>query len=160
MILGIISDTHDKLKRTKLAVSMLQDAGAEALIHCGDFEEPHMLSACAVLPLWFVFGNNDSDSDLRLAAVDSGAVCLEWGGVVELAGKRIGVTHGHLTTELRNVLNQKPEYLLYGHSHDASEHRENGVRYINPGALHRATEFTVAFLDLKSDELKWLTVPR
>ena len=38
--------------------------------------------------------------------------------------------------------------------------RENGVRYINPGALHRASEFTVALLDLKTDDLKWLKVPK
>src|SRR5262245_59197888 len=101
MILGIISDTHDKKKRTKLAVEMLQDAGAEALIHCGDFVEGRILEACAVLPLWFVFGNNDVDNvhELKDAAEESGAVCLGWGGVVELGGKRIGVTHGHLTSE-------------------------------------------------------------
>src|SRR5690349_8398652 len=123
MILGIISDTHDKLARTKVAVQMLRDAGAEALIHCGDFEEPHMLSACAVLPFWFVFGNNDSDSDLREAGDDSGAVCLGWGGVVDLAEKRVGVTHGHLPGELQRVLDQKPDYLLFGHSHYATQHR-------------------------------------
>lgn len=162
MLLGIISDTHDKLARTKIAVQMLRDAGAEALIHCGDFVEAHLLTACGVLPCWFVFGNNDCDSvpELREAADDSGAVCLGWGGVVDLAGKRIGVTHGHMTTDLRRVLDQKPDYLLFGHTHYATEHRENGVRYINPGALHRASEFTVALLDLRADELKWLKVPK
>ena len=162
MILGIISDTHDKLKRTKRAIEMLQDAGAEAIIHCGDFVEAPLLAACAVLPFWFVFGNNDSDTvpELRKAADDTGAVCLGWSGVVELGGKRIGVAHGHLTSDLRKVLEQRPDYLLFGHSHFATDYQEDGVRYINPGALHRAAEFTVAILNLKSDELKLLEVQR
>ena len=160
MILGLISDTHDKLSRTKTAVQMLRDHGAEALIHCGDFVEPHMLSACAILPFWFVFGNNDSAWELRDTAYDCGAACLEWGGVVKLAGKRIGVAHGHSSDDVERVLDEKPHYLLYGHSHVAAQEVENGVRYINPGALHRASEYTVALLDLKTDDLKWLTVPR
>jgi putative phosphoesterase len=162
MILGVISDTHDKLSRTQIAVRMLVDAGAEAIIHCGDFVEATVLAECAALPCWFVFGNNDSDTvpDLRRAAKQLGATCLGWSGVVEIAGKRIGVAHGHLTTDVRSILVQRPDYLLSGHSHVPSDERVDGIRRINPGALHRAFDYTVALLDLESDTLKWLRVPR
>ncbi len=36
MRLGILSDTHDELERTRVAIALLRRAGAEALIHCGD----------------------------------------------------------------------------------------------------------------------------
>lgn len=161
MILGVISDTHDKLARTRTAVQMLRDHGAEAIVHCGDLETPPILKECAVLPCWFVFGNNDdSTSELRKTATDLGAVCLEFGGLVELDGRRIGVTHGHSPTDLEEVMDRKVEYMLFGHSHCAEAFHENGVRFINPGALHRASTYTVALLDLKNGEVKWLKVPR
>jgi uncharacterized protein len=162
MRLGILSDTHDKLERTELAIEMLRRAGAEALIHCGDLTSPAIVVALAVLPSWFVFGNNDSDMvpHLERAAAESGVVCLHWGGVIELAGKRIGVVHGHMSADLRRVLAAAPDYLLSGHSHIASDTVVGSVRRINPGALHRAEEFTVALLEIESGELQFLSVPR
>jgi uncharacterized protein len=161
MRLGILSDTHDELTRTRVGVQMLRDAGAAALIHCGDLASPPIVEVLAVLPCWFVFGNHDADTvpALRRAAAEFGPVCLGWGGLVELGGRRIGVAHGHMTTDMRSVLAERPEFLLSGHSHLPSDTTVGTVRRINPGALHRADEFTVALLDLKSGELQLLRVP-
>ena len=71
MLIGILSDTHDELARTRRAVNLLRDAGATALIHCGDFVGPPILQACCVLPLWFVFGNNDSAGELEIASAET-----------------------------------------------------------------------------------------
>lgn len=160
MRIGILSDTHDELDRTRLAVQLLRDSGVETLIHCGDLASPPIVAACSVLPCWFVFGNHDSDSvpDLQRAASEYGAVCLGWGSVVELAGKRVGVAHGHMTADVRRVLSEQPDFLLSGHSHIASDMMVGSVRRINPGALHRADEFTVAVLDLVRGELRLLQV--
>lgn len=160
MRLGILSDTHDKIARTKVAVQLLRDAGAEALVHCGDLTTPPIVAACAVVPFWFVFGNCDGDSEpaLQQAADELGAVCLFSGGLIALGGKRIGVTHGHSSGDVQQILAKKPDYLLSGHSHIAGDAVVGSVRRINPGALHRAEEFTVAVLDLESGELQWLRV--
>ena len=162
MLLGILSDTHDKLTRTRQAVDLLREAGAAALIHCGDFIGPEILVACSVLPCWFVFGNNENDTipDLRQTASETGAVCLDWAGEVTLAEKRIAVTHGHMHTDVRRLLAAEPDYLLTGHSHVAEDRRVGKTRRINPGALHRADEFSVALLDLASDDLVFIKVPR
>lgn len=161
MRLGILSDTHDELARTRVAVRMLSDAGAEALIHCGDLSSPPIVETLAVLPSWFTLGNHDADAvpALRQASAEFGPVCLGWGGVVELGGRRVGVTHGHMTTDVRSVLAERPEFLLSGHSHYPSDTMVGSVRRINPGALYRADEFTVAVLDLTADELRVLRVP-
>jgi uncharacterized protein len=160
MLLGILSDTHDRLDRTRAAVELLRAEGAEALIHCGDLTVPEIVPICAVLPCYFVFGNNDEPTELQEAMADAGAVCLGWGGEVKLGGRRIAVTHGHLSSDERRLLAVRPDYLLYGHSHVADERRDGPTLRINPGALHRASQFTVALLDLATDHLRFLSIPR
>jgi putative phosphoesterase len=162
MKIGILSDTHDQLDRTQRAVRALQAAGAEALIHCGDLTRPKIVTACAVLPCHFVFGNNDVDDvpSLRAAMAEAEAVCLEWGGTVTLAGKRLAVTHGHITAHVRRLLAEQPEYLCTGHSHIAHDWRDGPTRRINPGALYRAAEYSVAVLDLATDTLEFIPILR
>ena len=142
MLIGILSDTHNQTKRTAAAIQLLHAEGAEVLIHCGDLTDPDIV--------------DEIQAAIKQA---DGAVCLGWGNEVELAGKRIAVTHGHLYKEYRRLLATNPDYLFTGHSHIAADHREGVTRFINPGALHRAQEFTVALLDLENDNLKFLPVP-
>lgn len=159
MKIGILSDTHDRVKRTIRAVMRLRSEGAEALIHCGDLTGPEVVGACSVLPAYYVFGNNDFDRfNLRLAMEASGGTCLEFGGIIELAGRRIAVVHGDLRREVSRVLQNDPDYLLYGHSHVADDRQEGSTRWINPGALHRADEHSVALLDLETDGLEFLRI--
>ncbi len=159
MRIGIVSDSHDHLKRTARAVSLLIAEGAEVLIHCGDLIGPEVVRLCGQLPSYYVFGNNDFDEEtLRSAIRDVGGTCLEWGGEVTLGGKRIAVSHGDLLKELRRLAAAGPDYLLYGHSHVADDRRDGPTRWINPGALHRAVEHTVGLLDLDADELRFLKV--
>jgi len=162
MRLGILSDTHNQLARTRFAVALLREQGAEALVHCGDLTGQEIVAVCAALPCHFVFGNNDADNipALRKAMNQAGAVCLDWAGEVTLAGKRIAVAHGHLGTEVRRLLAARPDYLLSGHSHIACENWAGPTRRINPGALHRAQVFTVALLDLETAEVRFLPVAR
>lgn len=161
MRLGILSDTHDQLARVRLAVRLLRAEGAVALIHCGDVTGPEVVAALAELPCYYCFGNHDADSVpyLQRAIAEVKAVCLGWGGTIELAGKRVGVVHGHMGIDVRRVLAERPDYLLSGHSHLASDRREGPIRRINPGALHEANAYTVALLDLETDGLWFLGVP-
>jgi putative phosphoesterase len=159
MKLGILSDTHDQVERTSLAVSTLIRAGAEALVHCGDITCPAVVLECGGLPGYYVFGNNDFDHDeLRRTILGVGGVCLGRGGTIELDGRRVAVTHGDSSREVRRLLDLHPDYLLFGHSHQAADERRGATRWINPGALHRASPWSVALLDLQADLLEFLTV--
>jgi len=152
MRIGILSDTHDEVARTSRAVSLLIAQGAEALIHCGDYTSPEVILECGGLPGHFVFGNNDFDqADLRRAMAAVGGVCLEWGGVATFGTKRVAVTHGDSVQETRRLSALGPDYLLFGHSHRRADERRGGTRWVNPGALYRASEWTVAVLDLATD---------
>lgn len=160
MLIGIISDTHDRLARTTQAVKLLNEAQVEAIIHCGDICGTDILALFADTPMYYVMGNNDDDAELR-----SGSKVMEHlhylgqGGIIELAGKRIGVTHGHLHRVVSDLIRQKPDYLLSGHTHCATNEMDQGVHCINPGALHRAGEYSVATLNLVTDDLLFLPVP-
>jgi putative phosphoesterase len=160
MLLGILSDTHDQLDRTRAAVRLLRAEGAEALVHCGDISGPEIVAACAELPCYFVFGNHDSDMvpHLQQAIAQAGGVCLDWGGAVTLAGKLVAVTHGHMRTDIRRLEALQPDYLLFGHFHVTVDSRDGPTRRINPGALDGAEEFTVALLDLVRDEVRFFIV--
>ena len=137
---------------------MLRNEGAEILVHCGDFTNPEVLVACTALPLYFVLGNCDTNSALELAAQRNDATCLGLGGEVDFAGKRVAVTHGHMTKDLRRLLAAKPDYLLTGHSHIAADWIEGSTRRINPGALFRAANYSVAMLDLGTDDLQFIEI--
>jgi predicted phosphodiesterase len=131
------------------------------LIHCGDLTRPEMVAVCAALPCYFAFGNHYADNvpALRHAIAEAGAVCLDWGGEVTLAGKRVAVAHGHMHTDVRRLLAARPDYLLSGHSHVAGQRQDGPTRRINPGALDEVEELTVALLDLVTDSVRFLSVP-
>jgi uncharacterized protein len=159
MRIGILSDTHDQVARTARAVSMLVAEGAEALIHCGDLTGPSIVYQCGLLPSYYVFGNNDFEEDaLKRAIALMGGTCLEFGGQLELGGRRIAVTHGDSNREVRRLLSSTPHYLLLGHSHVPSDERHSATRWINPGALHRSQAWTVALLDVVTDSLRFLEI--
>ena len=160
MRVGILSDTHNELTRTKRAVELLLEEGAEYLIHCGDLAIPEIVHVCAELPFVFVFGNHDCDQvpELRRAAKETESLCLEWGGEVALAGRRIAVVHGHLTMDLKPLLAATPDYLLSGHTHEPCESYLGSTRRINPGALFRTERFTVALLDLTQGGVRFITI--
>lgn len=159
MRIGILSDTHNRVQRTKLAVQLLIAEGVQALIHCGDLTNCEVVEECSALPCYYVFGNNDFDeSELSRSMTLGGGVCLGKGGEFTLAGRRIAVTHGDSTQEIRRLAALEPDYLMFGHTHVRADEKHGPTRYINPGALHRAPTWTVARLDLDSDELRHLDV--
>jgi putative phosphoesterase len=159
MRLGILGDTHDTVERTRAAVGLLIGSGAELLIHCGDITIPEVVYELARLPSYFVFGNCDFElDDLRRAIATIGGTCLERGGLIDLPGHRLAVTHGDSTRELQRLEAEGPEYLFSGHTHKALDVRRGPTRFINPGALYRAPTWTVALLDLASGHLDMLPI--
>ncbi len=160
MRIGILADTHDELERTRRAVQVLRDRKAGLLVHCGDLTTAEIVEACSALPFYFVFGNHDADvvPYLRDAALKHGATCLEWGGEFTAHERRLAVVHGHMTMDLRPLLEQNPDYLFSGHSHERRDWYEGATRRINPGALFRADEYSVALLDLESDIVEFITI--
>ncbi|MDZ4831768.1 MAG: YfcE family phosphodiesterase [Phycisphaerae bacterium] len=143
--LGILSDSHGQHLRVRRAVQLLQEQGATHFVHLGDLGERE-LDELAGLPVRVVFGNCDDERTLERYARSLEIEVLHPGGCFEFEGRRIGVTHGHLLDELDRLFRAQVDFLLHGHTHQRSDATVDGVRVINPGALHRATPHTAAIL--------------
>ena len=160
MLIGILSDTHDRADTMKLAVAMLKSAGAEFFLHCGDVGGPGVIDQLAGLKAAFVWGNTDWERvPLQRYAQTLGISCYGAMGDLQLDGKRIALLHGDDSALMQKLLNgQQYDYLFHGHTHLRRDERIGKTRVINPGALQRAREKSVAILDLATDQLRFFIV--
>lgn len=172
MILGILSDTHGQAARTADAVHVLEQAGAEAFIHCGDIGAPAVLDELAGRRAWLVLGNTDAPDSLTAYAAALGlALAPQTPLRLRFDGRKLAVFHGH-EAPLAHLLDRLAlgappprwaadcDYVLHGHTHEPADSRVSRPRIINPGALHRADSHTVATLDLRCDAVRFWHVGR
>lgn len=161
MRIGVLSDSHGRVEMTARAVGALIDAGAELLIHLGDFETEAVVEQLAGHPARIVFGNCDGNiMSLTRAAERLGIIVNHPLGDVRIDDRRIVFTHGHLERLMQEAIVSRPDYLLHGHTHATADCLVEGVRVINPGALFRAARYTAAVLDPRADDLEFLDIDR
>ena len=160
MRIGILSDTHGNRLMVNLALAELRERGITTVLHCGDIDDAETVELFRGFTSHFVFGNCDGDkSALQAAMADIGATLHEHFGDVELEGVKLAFLHGDDQRLMRDVERSGHyDFLFYGHTHQAEEHRTGPTRVINPGALHRARPKTFIILDLKSGEVEPVTV--
>ncbi|MEE2895902.1 MAG: YfcE family phosphodiesterase [Planctomycetota bacterium] len=156
--IGLLSDSHGEAARTGRALDLLLDRGADLLIHLGDLGSEAVVDRLAGLPAMIVLGNVDPPSLGRYAewlgiAVDGRAVHLQVGG------RRLAATHGHLEEVWTDLVATAPDYLLHGHTHEVRDERHGGIRFVNPGAVDRADRWTVAMLEPEFDRLEIMDIP-
>ena len=164
MRIGIVSDTHGDTKGLSHALEIFSHHQVQAVVHCGDVGTIQCLRllADAAPNVYVVTGNTDRHIDQLAEEAGSLGINFAWEAVqVPLGeGKALVATHGHddkLLGEL--IADRQFDYVCHGHSHKIRDERVNGVRVINPGALHRARVHTVAVLDTATDVLEHVVVP-
>ncbi len=160
MKLGIISDTHDRVERVAAALALLREHGVERLIHCGDVTGPNTVAAFSGWNVEFVLGNCDwNPTSLEKAVKQIGGTLHERFGHLELCDRKIAWIHSDNAVLFRALENADLyDYLFYGHTHEAEQHRTNKTLVCNPGAMERVKVPTCAVLDLATDELEMVTV--
>jgi len=160
MLIGILSDTHDRTEAMSKAVQLLQSKGAAFFLHCGDVGSPLVLDHLAGLKAAFVWGNCDFDRlGLQRYAKSIGIECFGNFGELELAGKKLALTHGDDPTLKRRILSeQRHDYFFQGHTHLPQDIRIGKIHLINPGALHRANPKTCALLNTDADTVEFLKI--
>ena len=156
--IGLLSDSHGEAARTGRALDLLLDRGADLVIHLGDLGSEAVVDRLAGLPAMIVLGNVDPPSLGRYAEllgikVGHGALRLQVGG------RRLAGTHGHLEETWTDLVASAPDYLLHGHTHEVRDERHGGIRFVNPGAVDRADRWTVAMLEPGVDRLEIMDIP-
>lgn len=157
-IVGLLSDSHGQSQRVRRAIKLLTERGASVFVHLGDLGDG-VLDELAGLDCHIVFGNCDDCRSLDQYARDIGLQVHHPGGVIDIDGKRIGITHGHLVEELERLFLQRVDVIVHGHTHERSDAMVDGVRVINPGALHRARIITAALFVPATGTLESVVVP-
>ncbi len=154
MKIGILSDTHDNTSAVESALRQFRLHGVELVIHCGDIQSAETVELFADLPTHFVLGNCDWSPESIAAAIERiGAKLYQPFGELEIAGKTIGWIHSHdLKLFLNLEFSDKFDYLFYGHTHKAEQHRRGKTLVVNPGALYRARQKTCLILDPGTEE--------
>lgn len=170
--LGLLSDSHGDTAVTRQAVALLLAAGVDMLLHLGDVGTEGVLDALATafpddhprrgepVPVHVVFGNTDyQPQPLIRYAQDLGLSVDHPAGRLELDGKTIAFTHGHLGDVMDRAVADGCDYLLHGHTHLLADEMADQTRVICPGALTRARPLTVAVLAVGSGVLQTMPVP-
>lgn len=160
--IGLLSDSHGRAVTTRRGVETLLEQGVEVIIHLGDIGTVEVIDALAVnrpgtdeqLEARIVFGNTDWDADgLAEYADDLGIRVDDPVGRLDLPEGELAFCHGHRPDDLSRALADHVRYLCHGHTHRTLDSRQGATRVINPGALFRASKYTVAVLDTDRDEL-------
>src|SRR5437763_12516638 len=160
MKIAILSDTHSRYATVEQVLELLRQRKVNHVVHCGDIEDSETVWLFQGVTAHFVFGNCDTErTELRQAVHGIGEVLHESWGVIVVDGLKIAFTHGddkRLLHELEHC--GEFDFLFYGHTHQAEEHRTGPTRVINPGALHRARPKTFAVLDLATRDVESVVV--
>jgi putative phosphoesterase len=154
MLIGVMSDTHDDVVRTKKAVTRFNREGVEQVLHAGDFVSPFMIDTLRELkaPLTGVFGNNDGDRSLleRKSGMLPSMKIMGTFARTDVGGMRVALLHGNDRGLLETLMAcSSLDLLVYGHTHRPEIRREGALLIVNPGEVYGylTGRSTVALVD-------------
>jgi putative phosphoesterase len=150
--IGVVADTHIGEWVAELPDAVLDAlAGVDVILHAGDITDLAVLERLAtVAPVVAVQGDHDR----------AAGIVLPRARVVEVAGYRIGLTHGRRARPVevacavasavvgravligfRRALRRRfrdVDAIVFGHLHLPITRWDGGILYFSPGALHNA----------------------
>ena len=157
--IAILADSHDNVATVRAALALLSPYAPVLYLHCGDMVNPRVLEEFIDLPFHFVQGNNDDPDALRSYAAILGLTFHGACADLTHAGKRIALLHGDDTALYHRLIKQQQfDYLLHGHTHVRADQQIGKTRIVNPGALQRAREKSVALLWVEENRLQFVPV--
>ena len=130
MLIGVVSDTHDRLPMIDAALRLFADRQVEAVIHPGDFVAPFAVRRLLRYkgPLHVTYGNNDGE---RAGLKELMPHITEGPLFVELGGRTVLVHHFIDWCEPADI--ERAEIVVSGHTHEVVNRLERGKLLLNPG---------------------------
>ncbi len=127
MKIGIISDTHSKIKKTKKAIDRLLEDGAEFFIHAGDIVETEVLDMLEASGKKYiaVYGNNDA----HLVAYHDKYNLVQEPYYFKLADTKFKLMH------LPFYMNGDTEIVISGHTHFFHAEKKGDTLFLNSGEI-------------------------
>jgi predicted phosphodiesterase len=140
-------------------VAALAQRGCSILLHLGDVGCDRVLDELVGHNARIVLGNCDDVEVGRYAQI-VGVANDHPAGRIQVDGRTIAFTHGHIPQAMSDAIRDGVAYLLHGHTHETRDELVGQTRVINPGALHRAARYTAAVLEPASGRLEFVEVSR
>ena len=127
MKIGIISDTHTKVKKATRAIDTLKKDGAEFLIHAGDIVELETLELLKNCGLKYiaVYGNNDA----HLGLYHSEYNLVQEPYYFKLANTKFKLMH------LPFYMAPDADVIISGHTHTFASEFNNDTLFLNSGEV-------------------------
>ena len=161
--IGILSDSHKKVKLTQDAVNMLKSKGVEYLVHAGDLELVENLDILknSGLISVSVFGNNDH----KLFQYASQYKINQEPYYFKIQNNKFKLMH------IPNYMSPDSGIIIFGHTHIFKHQFVNGKLYLNPGEICAReqyktqcvalsitdTKYIIEYYFKQPDEIKWQT---
>lgn len=125
MKIGILSDTHKKVKKARLAIELLKENGAEFIVHAGDIVEIKTLDLLKTSGLDYVavYGNNDA----HLFPFHSEYNLVQEPHYFTLDDTTFKLMH------LPYYMVPDADVVIFGHTHQFATEFPNGTLFLNPG---------------------------
>ena len=167
----IVSDSHDNRELLSAAVRAAREAGAEAVLHCGDVVAPSTLEVIKPfgLPVHVIHGNNTGDLYMmsRISAQTSNQMTYHGQDAgLELAGRRIFLVH-YPHYAMAMAATGDWDIVCCGHSHkvriETVPHVGGGdALVVNPGTIGGVGKEAATWVlgDLETLEMQVHEVPK
>lgn len=154
MLVGILSDTHDNLPIIRRALSYFEGAGADCLIHAGDFVAPFALKEIVKYngAVYAVLGNNDGErAGLKKILPDLDSRPRR----IRLCEKTIVIAHDE--ENLSDADRKGADVIIVGHTHEAEIRTPSETSNGRTGQSQTAGQFLQPLLINPGEASGWLT---
>ena len=149
MLVGVLSDTHDRLPMIDAALQIFAERRVEAIVHPGDFVAPFAVRPLLAFngPIHVTYGNNDGEREglkKLLPQLVDGPLFVALGG-------RTVLVH-HFIEWCEPVDIERADIVITGHTHEVASRVENERLILNPGECCGwvSGRSTVAILDTEA----------
>jgi len=162
MKVGLMADSHDRIPAIAELLKQMQAAGANMVLHAGDYVSPLSLKPFEDLHMILagVFGKNDGDhqSLQSRASAGIGLELFESPHSFEVGGHQILLVHDLGDVQKRSISSHS--VVVHGFTHQQSMKTQGDALVVNPGEACGWLYGTpgAAILDLETKHVEFLNL--